>query len=124
MKRLILLCTALVFTCTLNTAQAQDISKKSDKELSDQYKAEMDVLKSEIKTLNLKLKAGGEDSLLKSEIKQKTTDLNLVKEKKAVIDRAIKSKKASEKASEKAEKAQQKAEKAAKAAKEVKEGEH
>jgi type IV secretory pathway VirB10-like protein len=115
---------ALMFTCTLNIVKAQDISTKSDKELSDQYKAEMNILKSEIKTLKLKLKTDKDNVVLKSEIKQKTEDFNLVKEKKTVIDRAIKSRKASEKATAKAEKARQEAEKAEKAAKQIKEGEY
>ncbi|MDR0836447.1 MAG: hypothetical protein LBN11_07720 [Tannerella sp.] len=124
MKRLVALCVALMLTFMVGVVKAQDGSKKNDKELSSQYKAEIDVLKSEIKTLKLKLKADGDNVGLKSDIKRKSDALNVVKDKKAVIDKAIKSKKASEKASEKAVKAQLKAEKAAKAAKEVKEGEN
>jgi hypothetical protein len=123
MNRLVALFMALVFTCTLSIVKAQDASKKSDTELSAQYKAEMNVLKSEIKTLKLKLKTDSDDVSLKAEIRQKTEELNILKDKKAVIDKAIKSKKVLEKASKKAEKAQQDAAKAAKAAQEVKEQE-
>jgi hypothetical protein len=113
---------ALMLTCTVSIVKAQDGSK-SDKELSNQYKSEIDILNSEIKTLKLKLKADKENVTLKSEIKDKTDAQKVIKGKKSVIDKAIKSQKASEKAADKANKAQQKAEKAAKAAKEVKEGE-
>ncbi|MDR3266721.1 MAG: hypothetical protein LBT24_04025 [Tannerella sp.] len=124
MKKLIALCMALMLTCTLSIAKAQDVSKLSDKELSEKYKADMDVLKSEIKTLKLKQKADNDNVTLKSEIRQKTEDFNAVKDKKTVIDKAIKSRKASEKATQNAEKAQQKADKAEKAAKQVKEKEN
>jgi hypothetical protein len=122
MKRLVALCMILMLTCSVGMVKAQD-SSKSDKELSNQYKAEIDVLNSEIKTLKLKLKADKDNATLKTEAKEKTEALKATKDKKAVIDKAIKSQKASEKAAEKAAKAQQKAEKAAKAAKEVKESE-
>jgi hypothetical protein len=124
MKKLIALCMALMLTCTLSIVKAQDVSKLSDKELSEKYNADMNVLKSEIKTLKLKQKADKDNVTLKSEIRQKTEDFNVVKDKKTVIDKAIKSQKASEKATQNAEKAQQKADKAAKAAKQVKEKEN
>jgi hypothetical protein len=122
MKKLVVLCMALMLTCSVGIVKAQDNSK-SNKELSQQYKSEMDVLNSEIKTLKLKLKADKDNATLKSEIKEKTEAQKVVKGKKSVIDKAIKSQKASEKAAEKAEKAQKKAEKAAQAAKQVKESE-
>jgi hypothetical protein len=122
MKRLVALCMVVMFTCTAGIVNAQSGSIRSDKELSNQFKAEIDVLKSEIKTLKLKLKTE-EDVTLRTELREKTEALNVVKDKKAVIDKAIKSQKASEKAAKKADKAQLKAEKAARAAKQVKEGE-
>jgi hypothetical protein len=123
MKKLVALCMALMLTCTLSSVKAQGVSNVSDKELSAQYKAEMDVLKSEIKTLKLKLKTDKDSVDLKAEIRRKTEEYNVVKDRKAVIDRAIKSKKASEKALRKAEKAQQNAEEAARAARQIKEKE-
>jgi hypothetical protein len=83
----------------------------------------MDVLKSEIKTLKLKLKTDKDNVDLKAGIRQKTEEYSVIKDKKAVIDKAIKSQKASEKAAKKAEKAQEKAAKAAQAASQVKEKE-
>ena len=123
MKRIMTLCMAVMLIFSAGIAKAQDVSTMSDKDLSAQYKGQMDVLKSEIKTLKLKLKTDKENPDLKAEVKQKTEDLTEVKDKKAVIDKAIKSKKASEKATQKADKAQRDAEKAAKAASQVKENE-
>jgi hypothetical protein len=85
---------------------------------------EMDVMKSEIKTLKLKLKSDKENVDLKANLREKTEAFNVVKDKKAVIDKAIKSKKASEKAQDKAAKAQDKAAKAANEAQKVKNNEN
>jgi hypothetical protein len=122
MKRFVVLCMALMLTCSVGMVKAQDRSK-SDKELSNQYKGEIDVLKSEIKTLKLKLKAAPDDITLKPELREKTETLNVIKDKKAVIDKAIKSQKASEKATANAEKAKLKAERAAQAAQQIKNSE-
>jgi hypothetical protein len=70
------------------------------------------------------MKTDPDNISLKTEIRQKTEELNITKDKKAVIDKAIKSQEASEKAAKKAEKAQQNAQKAAKAAKEIKDKEN
>ncbi|MDR2233859.1 MAG: hypothetical protein LBE56_12175, partial [Tannerella sp.] len=74
MKKIFALCMALMLTFSVSIVKAQDVSPKSDKELSMQYKAEMDVLKSEIKTLKLKLKTDKDNVDLKAGIRQKTEE--------------------------------------------------
>jgi len=101
----------IALTGVFSTINAQNKSGLSDKALSAQYKQEIDVLNSEIKTLKIKLKADKENTDLKKELAVKQVELKDVKEKKKIIDNAISSKAASEKANKKAEKAQEKADK-------------
>ena len=101
----------MALTGVFSTINAQNKSGLSDKALSAQYKQEIDVLNSEIKTLKIKLKADKENTDLKKELAVKQVELKDVKEKKKIIDNAISSKAASEKANKKAEKAQEKADK-------------
>jgi hypothetical protein len=84
----------------------------SDKAMSAKYKEEINIVSSEIKTLKLKLKSDADNIELKSELREKSDTLKDLKDKKAVIDKAIKSKAASERAAKKAEKAAEQAEKA------------
>lgn len=101
----------------------QNTKKLSNEELSTQYKLQMDVVNSEIKTLKVQSKLYKGDANKFAEIKgaisSKKSELSELKAKKKIADKAVKAEKASEKAlkaSEKAEKASQKAsEKAAKA---------
>ena len=123
MKKLILLFMAIALTGVFSTINAQSKSGLSDKALSTQYKHEIDVLNSEIKTIKIKLKSDKENTDLKKELAVKQVELKELKEKKNVIDNAIKSKAAHEKAQNKAEKAQKKSEKAASDAQKVKEKE-
>ena len=113
---------AIALTGVFSTINAQSKSELSDKALSAQYKQEIDILSSEIKTLKVKLKADKANSDFKKELAVKEVELKEVKANKKIIDSAIKSKAASEKAQKKAEKAQKKAEKAANDAQRVKEG--
>ena len=113
----------MALTGVFSTINAQNKSGLSDKALSAQYKQEIDVLNSEIKTLKIKLKADKENTDLKKELAVKQVELKDVKEKKKIIDNAISSKAASEKANKKAEKAQEKADKHAVNAQKVKEKE-
>ena len=118
MKKIILfMVIALLGVSVIN---AQNKAGLSDKALSAQYKQEIDILSSEIKTIKVKLKADNANSELKKELALKEVDLKEAKSNKKIIDSAIKSKAASEKAQIKAEKAQKKAEKAASDAKKVK----
>jgi len=124
MKKLILIFMSVALTGFWGVIGAQDKSELSDKTLSAEYKQEIKVLQSEIKTLKLKLKTDSGNSELKNELAAKTEQLDDLKAKKKVIDDAIKSKAASEKAVRKAAKAKEDAEKAqikaAKAAQEAK----
>ena len=113
MKKIFLLFTAIVLTGVFCTINAQDKSGLSDKALSEQYKQEIKVLTSEIKTIKVKLKANDANGDLKKELTVKEIELKETKANKKIVDNAIKSKAASEKAQKKAEKAQKKAEKAA-----------
>ena len=112
MKKIFLLCMAIALTGVFNVLHAQDKSGLSDKALSAQYKYEIDVLNSEIKTAKVKLKADQNNLDLRKDFEEKQSQLKDIKAKKKVIDDAIKSKAASEKAAKKAEKASEKAEKA------------
>ena len=120
MKKLILLFMTIALTGVFSTINAQKKTGLSDKALSAQYKQEIDVLSSEMKTIKVKLKADKENTELKKELAVKQVELKELKADKKVIDNAINSKAASEKAQKKAEKAQKKAEKAAEDAKKVK----
>jgi septal ring factor EnvC (AmiA/AmiB activator) len=105
----------IALTGVFGTINAQERSGLSDKALSAQYKHEIDVLNSEIKTIKVKLKADSTNADLQADLTSKQAQVKNLKSKKDVIDKAIKSKDASEKAAKKAEKAQEKAEKAEKA---------
>ena len=113
MKKLILFFITIVLTGVFSTINAQGKSDMSDKELSAQYKHEINVLNSEIKTFKLKLKADKTNKDLQLGLIEKQSMLKELNAKKKVIDNAIKSQQASEKAAKKADKAQQKAEKSA-----------
>jgi hypothetical protein len=113
MKKLFLLLMTIALTGVFSVINAQDKSGLSDKALSAQYKHEINLLNSEIKTVKIKLKADKDNSELKKDLAVKQEDLKELKSKKGVIDKAIKSKAAAEKAQSKAEKAQKKAEKSA-----------
>ena len=121
MKKIILLFMVMALTGVFSTINAQNKSGLSDKALSAQYKQEIDILSSEIKTLKVKLKADKANSEFKKELAVKEVELKEVKANKKIIDNAIKSKASSEKAQKNAEKAQKKADKAAEDAKKVKE---
>ena len=113
---------AIALTGVFSVINAQSKSGLSDKALSAQYKHEIEVLSSEIKTIKVKLKADNANTELKKELAVKEVELKDVKANKKIIDNAISSKAASEKAQKKAEKAQEKAEKHAANAQKVKEG--
>lgn len=102
----------IALTNVFGIVRAQDKTELSDKALSVKYKQEIDILASEIKTIKLKLKADKDNSELTKDLAVKTEQLKDLKEKKQVIDTAIKSKAASEKAALKAERAAEKAERA------------
>ena len=121
MKKLFLLFAAIALTGVFCCVSAQNRSGLSDDVLSAQYKQEINILNLEIKTLKAKLKADSSNGDLKRELSAKQIELKEVKSNKKIIDKAIKSKAASEKAQKKAEKAQEKAKKAASDAKKVKE---
>ena len=112
---------AIALTGVFSAVNAQNKSGLSDKALSAQYKQEIDVLNAEIKTLKVKLKADKANTEYKKELAVKEVEVKEAKANKKIIDNAIKSKAASEKAQKNAEKAQKKADKAAEDAKKVKE---
>ena len=109
MKKTLLLCMAIALTSVFNATHAQ-----SNKELSAQYKHEINVLNQEIKTVKLKLKGEPKNPELSAELVSKQAQLKEVQSKKKIVDNAIKSSAAAEKATKKAESAVQKADKAAK----------
>ncbi|MDR0797093.1 MAG: hypothetical protein LBE79_13760 [Tannerella sp.] len=109
MKKIFLLCMAVTLTGIVNVTLAQERPEISDRALSAQYKYEINVLNSEIKTVKIKLRADQKNPVLRADLEDKQVKLNDVKTKKKIIDNAIKSKAASEKAARKAEKAEQNA---------------
>jgi hypothetical protein len=113
MKKILLLCMAIVLTGVFSVTLAQNKPELSDKALSAQYKYEIDVLNSEIKTVKIKLKADQKNPALRADLEDKQAKLKDVRSKKKIIDDAIKSKAASEKAAKKAEKAEKKAQQSA-----------
>jgi len=127
LQKLILL---FAFLCVSAFVSAQDYSRMSDKELSDQYAKEIDQIQIDIKQIKVDLKqakfsekhgqnAGESSFAVKQRLKQKQNDLKEVKKKKKTVDTAIKTKAKAEKAAEIAREAKEKAEKAAKAASEL-----
>jgi len=123
MKKIFLLCMAVVLAGVFNMTHAQNKSELSDKALSAQYKHEIDVLNSEIKTAKIKLKGEPKNNAFRADLEQKQSQLKEVKTKKKVIDDAIKSKAASEKAAQKAEKAEKNAQRRADDAQKVRDRE-
>ena len=123
MKRLFFIWLAVVFTGVCCNLNAQEKLETSDKALSAQFKFEISVLNAEIKALKLKSKGDQKNLELRSELVSKQEELKDVKSKKKIIDDAIKSKAASEKATIKAEKAAIKAQKHAEDAKKLREKE-
>ena len=113
----------MVLAGMFNAINAQNTSNLSDVALSAQYKHEIDVLNSQIKTIKLQLKTDKENGALKVDLAQKQAKIKELKSKKSIIDNAIKSKKTAEKATKKAEDAQRKAEQLASDAQKLKEKE-
>ena len=103
---------AVALTGVFSVSNAQNRAGVSDKALSAEYKYEIDVLNSEIKTTKVKLKADQKNPQLRADLEGKQAKLKEVKSKKKIVDNAIKSQAASEKATKKAEKAAKKADKA------------
>ena len=112
MKKVLLFCIGIMLTGLFSVIHAQGRNELSDKALSAQYKHEIDVLNSEVKTLKIKQKTDKSNFALQSDLSVKQAKLKELKSEKKIIDNAIKSKAASEKAAKQAEKAAQKAEKA------------
>ena len=112
MKKIILLGMAIALTGIFGALGAQDKTGLSNKALSAEYKYEIDLLSSEIKTAKIKLKADQKNPELRAELESKEEQLKEVKKKKKIIDDAIKSQAASQKAVTKADKAAKKADKA------------
>ena len=113
----------MVLAGMFNAINAQNTSNLSDEALSAQYKHEINVLNSQIKTLKLQLKTDKENGPLKVDLAVKQAQLKELKNKKSVIDDAIKSKNAAAKAAKKANDAQRKAEQLASDAQKLKEKE-
>jgi len=110
----------MVLTGMLCTISAQTTSNEA---LSAQYKHEIDILNSQIKTVKIQLKADKDNGDLKMDLATKQANLKELKAKKGIIDSAIKSKKAADKAAKKADDALRKAEQSASNAQKLKEKE-
>ena len=109
MKKMLLLCLAITLTGVFNATHSQELSNKA---LSAQYKYEIDALNSNIKTTKLKLKADQNNTELRSTLNTQQVKMKELQSEKKIIDKAIKSQSASEKAVKKAEKAARQADKA------------
>ena len=91
---------------------AQSDAHKSNEELSQQYKYEIDALESELKANKKHQKANPGDATLKAEEQTKKAQLATLKEKKKAVDKAISTEKKNVKAQKKSQDAQENAEKA------------
>ena len=118
MRKIFLLFLAVALTGMFSAAYAQTMG---DEALSAQYKHEISVLDSQIKTVKIQLKANPDNVDLKTDLATKQAELKALKSKKSVVDAAIKSKKSAEKAAKKAEDARLKAERNAADAQKLKE---
>lgn len=102
---------------TAPKAVQQPSANLTNEQLSEQYKIQLDVINSEIKTLKLQAKLYKTDPVKSAEVSagiaSKKSELSDVKAKKKIIEKAIATEKAHKKAEEKALKAQKKAEAAA-----------
>lgn len=95
-------------------AQAQET--KNNKVLSSELKAQVDILKTEIKLLKDRKKLDPTNGEVDADIAKKKEEIKTLTERKKVIDKAIDTKKKSEKEAKQAAAAQKKADKAQKAA--------
>ena len=120
MRKIIVIFITVVLTGIFGTLNAQNLS---DEALSAQYKHEIDVLNSQIKTVKIQLKTDKDNGNLKVDLAAKQAQVKELKSKKSIIDSAIKSKKAADKAAKKADDARRKAEQSASNAQKLKEKE-
>jgi hypothetical protein len=117
MKRIAKLFALVALMCVPVLSFAQ-----TNKEISNEYKSKISICKAEIKTIKAKLKLDKTDSSLNQQLIEKKSEFAELKSKKKVIDKAIKTEAAHEKAVKKAQKAKEEAEEAASAAKQIKRG--
>jgi hypothetical protein len=113
MKNFFKLILLLAVLCIPAVTYADESAMIQNKALSAQYKSQITILGHEMKALKAKIKANPTDTNLRVELETKKGELDSIKEKKKIVDDAIKADKASQKAAKAAEKARQKAEKAA-----------
>lgn len=99
--------------CMPAVSNADDDAMVQNKALSAQYKSQITILGHEMKALKAKIKANPTDTQLRVELESKKAEVDALKEKKKIVDTAIKADKAHQKAVKAAEKAKKKAEKAA-----------
>lgn len=108
--------TAVSNVVTVNSTPQNDKTLTND-QLSTQYKLQISVIESEIKTLKAQAKLYKEDAAKAAEVASmlgsKKSELKSIKEKKKIVEKAIKAEKDSKKAADKAAKAQRKAQEAA-----------
>lgn len=102
-----MLCLPFISNAEDDTAMIQN------KALSAQYKSQITISSHELKALKARVKANPSDMKLNVEMEQKKAELKDLKEKKKIVDTAIKTEKASRRAEKAAEKAKIKAAKAA-----------
>jgi hypothetical protein len=104
----------LAMLCMPVVMNADDVDMLTkNKALSASYKGKIKVISHEIKALKAKLKVDDTDVKTHAELEQKKAEMKDLKEKKEIVDDAIKTEKASIKAAKAAEKAKLKAAKAA-----------
>lgn len=108
---------ALVAVPFVGNAQSQDDALKSNTELSEKYKHQIDALEAELKANKSHQKADPTNADLKKVEQEKKAELATLKAKKKTVDSAIKSEKANVKAQKQHEKATQNADKAEQKAK-------
>lgn len=113
MKNLFKITLLIAVFCIPAVSNADESTMVQNKALSAQYKSQITILGHEMKALKAKIKANPTDTSLRVELETKKGELESIKEKKKIVDNAIKTDKASQKAAKAAEKAKLKAEKAA-----------
>jgi hypothetical protein len=110
MKKIVLFCVTVALISVSGVMKAQQRKAAtgiSDRALSAQYKHRIEVLESEIKTVRLKLRVDETNVELQTDLAVKQAKVKELKSKKKVVDSAIKSRAASEKARERVRRAQE-----------------
>lgn len=111
---------AFCMFCASSAFAQSDLSQMSNKELSQHFGQEIDILNQKIKLVKMQLKADKDNKEHQSEMSKLQVELKKAKDNKKIIDNAIKTEQKANAAIKNAEKMQKKAEEAKQKAEEMK----